>query len=453
MSKYKYTLRDYHAIKEAEIKLDGITVLSGINGCGKSTLSRWLYYLVNGINGFDNNAFSEYITSLKGLLTRFDFVLREIEMVEHIHTKIFLGKIIEVNDELDLLTEQSGDIEKKVNKSLQLLYLLLNEIRQILKDYYLSEEVSNERKNRILSFFELEDVKEDNIEEKLDVFVSRYRDIIDSRRIDLFLKMRTRSIDTLFEFLSNLYETSLEKPSDIQLEEDGDELLIRNTFSSIFNLRKAIYIDTPMALTSNDLLNYFWTDLRDKLKEKKVSVTNNKKLLLRISKILNGSVVVKTEKLLGVYEENTFRFVSSDKQIDIPLRDVATGYKSFSYIQRLLENGELTSETLLMIDEPEAHLHPQWIVEFARILVMLHKEIGVKIMIASHNPDMISAIQAIAEATGVIENTNFYLAEPYEGNPHQYVYRCLGQDIEDIFKSFNVAFDKINTYAGRSIGL
>lgn len=453
MSKYKYTLRDYHAIKEAEIKLDGITVLSGINGCGKSTLSRWLYYLVNGINGFDNNAFSEYITSLKGILSKFDFVLREIETVEHINAKSYLGKIIRANEELDLLTEQSGDIEKKVNKSIQLLYILLIEISLILKDYYLSEEVSKERKNRILSFFELGDVKEDNIEEKLGVFVSRYRDIIDSRRIELFLKMRTRSIDTLYEFLSNLYETSLEKPSDIQFEEDGDELLIRNTFSSIFNLRKAIYIDTPMALTANDLSNHFWAELRDKLKERKAFVTNNKKLLFRISRILNGSVVVKTEKLLGVYEENTLRFVSSDNQIDIPLRDVATGYKSFSYIQRLLENGELTGETLLMIDEPEAHLHPQWIVEFARILVMLHKEIGVKIMIASHNPDMISAIQAIAEATGVIENTNFYLAEPYEGNPHQYVYRCLGQDIEDIFKSFNVAFDKINTYAGRSIGL
>lgn len=453
MSKYKYTLRDYHAIKEAEIKLDGITVLSGINGCGKSTLSRWLYYLVNGINGFDNNAFSEFITSLKGLLSKFKFVLREIEMVEHVHAKSFLGKVIRVNEELDLLTEQSGDIEKKVNKSIQLLYLLLSEIKQILKDYYFSEKVSIERKKRISSFLDIKDLKDDDIEKSLNSFVDSYKDIIGSRRLNLFLKMRTRSIDTLYEFLSNLYETSLEKPSDIQLEEDGDELLIRNTFSSIFNLRKAIYIDTPMSLTANDLSNHFWTDLRDKLKERKVSVTNNKKLLLRISKILNGSVVVKTEKLLGVYEENTLRFVSSDKQIDIPLRDVATGYKSFSYIQRLLENGELTSETLLMIDEPEAHLHPQWIVEFARILVMLHKEIGVKIMIASHNPDMISAIQAIAEATGVIENTNFYLAEPYEGNPHQYVYRCLGQDIEDIFKSFNVAFDKINTYAGRSIGL
>ena len=32
MGKYIYKLLGYHAVKEAEIKLDGITVLSGING-------------------------------------------------------------------------------------------------------------------------------------------------------------------------------------------------------------------------------------------------------------------------------------------------------------------------------------------------------------------------------------------------------------------------------------
>lgn len=38
MSNYRYTLSDYHAIKEADITINGITVLAGENGCGKSTL-------------------------------------------------------------------------------------------------------------------------------------------------------------------------------------------------------------------------------------------------------------------------------------------------------------------------------------------------------------------------------------------------------------------------------
>lgn len=35
MSNYRYTLSDYNAIKEADIAINGITVLAGENGCGK----------------------------------------------------------------------------------------------------------------------------------------------------------------------------------------------------------------------------------------------------------------------------------------------------------------------------------------------------------------------------------------------------------------------------------
>ena len=53
MSKYRYSLHNYHAIEHADIVIDGITVLAGENGCGKSTLSRWLYYTINGATEFD----------------------------------------------------------------------------------------------------------------------------------------------------------------------------------------------------------------------------------------------------------------------------------------------------------------------------------------------------------------------------------------------------------------
>ena len=59
--------------------------------------------------------------------------------------------------------------------------------------------------------------------------------------------------------------------------------------------------------------------------------------------------------------------------LDITLASTATGIKSFAYLQRLLENGYLNEESLLLIDEPEAHLHPQWIVEFARLLTAKKK--------------------------------------------------------------------------------
>ena len=98
-----------------------------------------------------------------------------------------------------------------------------------------------------------------------------------------------------------------------------------------------------------------------------------------------------------------------------------------------------------MIDEPEAHLHPQWIVEFARVLVTIHKRLGVNIMIASHNPDMVSAISSIAKREEIEDETNFYLAVK-ENDSWQYTYKSLGTDISDIFRSFNIALSRIKEY-------
>jgi predicted ATPase len=111
----------------------------------------------------------------------------------------------------------------------------------------------------------------------------------------------------------------------------------------------------------------------------------------------------------------------------------------------LLRNGSLTDKTLLIIDEPESNLHPQWIIEYARIIVMLNKELGVKFFIATHNPDMVSAIRYISEKEGVLENVNFYLAEK-SSEKFKFNYKFLNKEIDPIFESFNIAIERINKY-------
>ena len=128
------------------------------------------------------------------------------------------------------------------------------------------------------------------------------------------------------------------------------------------------------------------------------------------------------------------------------LLECATGIKSFSLLQLLLKNLYLDEKTLLIIDEPEAHLHPQWIVEYARLIILLHKKIGVKFFIASHSTDMFSAIRHISEKEKCLSAISFYVAEEDTNKKNTYVFKSLGHDIEPIFESFNKSFKVLDSY-------
>ena len=86
--------------------------------------------------------------------------------------------------------------------------------------------------------------------------------------------------------------------------------------------------------------------------------------------------------------------------------------------------------------------------EYARIIIMLHKKLGTKFFIASHSTDFVSAMKYIAEKERVSKSVSFYLAEEDLNKPFSYNYKSIGTDIEPIFASFNKSLDKIGEYGG-----
>lgn len=427
------SIKDYRAVKSAEIDLNGITVISGINGAGKSSISRLLYYAIKYANDFNSivdNSFKPELNPIDRLIqSSMTGIRRGVATVDIWN---YYKTAIESNSLDEKIESYSAAL-----KALKVYVIRhehttdpnttnsLNRLRNIIE-----ESVLNKKSNGNTSLSELID----DVINKLSA-IKRLADNISSNRDYNLYKNN----------LTGILEDDLKN---VKITEYGVPLLGKGVaIVPILNyIQQVVYIDTPMIVGMNKNMGYpymeYWRDLNEFLErpfKKSYSVNLNN----YIKDIIKG----------GSYydDEPSFKGNLKYKREDgltIDLVDSATGIKSFSLLQTLLRNGTISSNTLLIIDEPEAHLHPQWIVEYARIIVMMHQKIGAKFFIASHSTDFVSAIKYIAEKQKVQKSLSFYLAEEDKRKPYSYNYKSIGTDIEPIFESFNKSLDKISEYGG-----
>ena len=252
---------------------------------------------------------------------------------------------------------------------------------------------------------------------------------------------KNRPISYLKEKIASVYREKDGFPASISFKEDEVELLV-DRLGKIYSLNNAIYIGTPAAISLRQSDRILMTSLANKVvhvNEKGSNYSGRQELFNSINRMIDGSIVEKEnfDTVDLVYRSRNGK--------DIRLEDLASGFKPLVYMLRLIENGWLTENTLLEIDEPETNLHPQWVVELAHLLVCINKTFGTKILITSHNPDMVSAIRYISEKEDLLNTTRFYLAEQRESSD-MFDYKDLGSDIEPVFGSFNKSFDTLQKY-------
>ena len=119
--------------------------------------------------------------------------------------------------------------------------------------------------------------------------------------------------------------------------------------------------------------------------------------------------------------------------------NIASGIKALGLFNSLLKGGFVNERSLLILDEPETNLHPKWQNEYAKLLCNLVKS-NIKIVIATHSPYMISALEHYSKD---IENKNFYWARK------DYSESVIFEDetssiMENIVQKFADAFNEID---------
>ena len=413
-SNIKVVTEGFRAIGHAAIQISGITVVAGENSSGKSTISKLLYELFNTVANYEVLVKEELIREFNDLFQFFRIVSTDLKEFDYFNIRQLSYE--GVYNDLSL---------KEIEDT---LLSFLNKI-------YQNDIQKSNRYNTIVDSILGEKITDHNND------LTRLESFIKNKIREAEERVKARSINLFTQELSKEFRSNV-LPDIFEVSEEAEVIVALNkpSLSLPFSIKKAIYIDTPMSLSVWEDNNKYWSTLNRLLLrvEKKASYPSSMSLL--ISDNIKGEA--DTSGLLN----NELSFYREDGEV-FDLAEVATGIKAFSIIQLLLKNGHIDNRTLLIIDEPESHLHPQWIVEYARMIVLLHKHIGVKFFLASHNPDMVSAIRYIAEKEEVLDNVNYYLAEKPEGETYLYNYTPLGSDISPIFKSFNIAIDRISQYS------
>ncbi|MCM1066642.1 MAG: ATP-binding protein [Muribaculaceae bacterium] len=429
MSTYTFELNDYHAVKKACITIDGLTVLSGINGSGKSTVARWLHNIVKILNEYDSMVEQEAIEELQMFMSGMRRVVNNLGSPEDNREMFFISN--ELSERAPSSIVETSDIFSRV----------LEIVRRVMTDYADSGKNLSEF-SRYENFLLTKIDNSNNIYDYITEVVSNLNNYFKTLLDSTFSKKTDRNIRNFAEKVATICNRDIDN-SDINIgfSEDGTELITDTEFKQPLNLSRVIYINTQTL--GNALSPFSDTDLSKMLHTGRGTTTAEASAISRlIRNVIGGDVKVEKSTKSIARSRKTYTFVDIGGE-SFDLRAAATGIISFSYILQLLSNGWIDGETLLIIDEPESHLHPQWIVDYARVLVLLCKVLGTKVLISSHNPDMVSAIETIASREEIIDKTNFYLAEKDSDGSPRYTFQDLGNNIERIFDSFNIAIDRI----------
>ena len=399
MSDIKISVKDFRAIHCADIDLNGITVIAGVNGSGKSTLSKLLYTIFNKVKALDDvywNAFR-----------------LEIQPIEEVGQQIY--DTLKPSDFGLIIGGEVKDERENIQKCVSLL------AESFSQDEKTKRLVSIIKYNLGIDIKGREDLN--IILDKFDEAVARYED-----------RKRNRSFEELGnEIASELQDDDIIRK--VSVSEYGYTFFGPGVESVplLHSVKFCTYIDTPKKLE----IPFSYNEWESITSQK--DATYNQEISKYLSdNILKGEASYSEQWKTLIYQRN-------DGQT-FDLSQSATGVQAFAFLQLLLKKGLINDRSLIIIDEPEAHLHPQWIVEYAKVLVELNKKTKARFFIATHSTDMVSALRYIAEKEETLDHLSYYRAVPADADAYTYDYQNMGTDIEPIFESFNKSYELIEKY-------
>lgn len=388
-------IRNFAKISEADIVIDGITVIAGNNNTGKSTVGKILDAVFNVTNNIVVKMNKARADSLADMLEK------ELEQVQ---TK---GQRYSADRYENSLTIHrfAEELMKEESNLWEICRLYLGKL-DIVLDRIEEERVITRIENLIT---EISQISESSLSQA--IYTKYFRDIFHEQ------------INSLYHRDDNAEITLQIKGKKIQLTFSLDECV--KSVRELAVSSTSLYIDDPFVLDElNNVYSFFTTEssmhkknIIEKLRdtpEKAVEERVLSELLInkRLEEITQLMDTVASGKVLKRYHYMYQMNGDISKELDVA--SLSTGLKSFVIIKQLLLNGALNEKDVIVLDEPEIHLHPEWQLIYAEIIVLLQKKFDFHIIVTTHSSHFMEALELFSKKYGISKRCNYYLADVKE---------------------------------------
>lgn len=375
-------IRNVGKIDSADIEIKGITIIAGLNGTGKSTVSRSLFAMFHSFSNISRKINWEKQYAIEKLFFSSNYFLEIYFINERDKTVEEISAIL------------AGKTDKKNVYDILVRYFNNHElVEEVIDEIIKINSATNESlQNEIVSEIFLDE---------FNGYITNIRSHKDSR---IELKIRDFEIKVLFDYNNEL------------LEVKGKNELAH----------EIVYIDDPFIIDSHnfskkDVEWSFLSRTGEKITNHRMSLlshyANTKNLTLIDRANLKDKLKVIYKKIndtlgsdMSLFETDKDGISGSKRTRGLSLDSLSSGMKTFYLIKSLIDNGTIVQNGTLILDEPEVHLHPDWQVTLAEVIVLLQREMGLHILINTHSPFFLRAIEVFSGKYDTEDVVKYYLS-------------------------------------------
>lgn len=417
-------IKDFGVIKNADIKVDGITVITGNNNTGKSTIGKVFFSYFNSFHDMEikiDNVlkkkryadYMEYLTNVLLDIPELKDISRQFIRISirKLSNKFVWNKEPVEGDEIEKIIQEVGNRYNVQSQDIKIIQkLMVRAYEEKLFDKYNA------------------DIDESEIEKEI---VTRYFNLIFDGQINSLSEQKDANISINIQgknlslvFIDNQCQSIVGNLTILHQAFYLDDPFIADELND--RLRNLSLYDENQLLSIREHLLLNLSDLQENSLDKVADAVIFKDKLGEIDTLLNN--VVEGEFII---DNDGLKLNQVKYMRPIKVSNLSTGLKSFVIIKRLLELGNLRNKDVLILNEPEIHLHPEWQIIYAKLIVLLQQKFDLSIIVTTHSVEFLDAIDYYSKYYKINDKCNYYMSVEKDGG---FEFQHVEGDLDKIYE-------------------